>query len=157
MRPLFQAGRSARIAGKFGVSMTDPPIRHALPIRQPDVDQASISQDAVLFLMAAMSPQFRMLRRACMSIIKSLRFLCACKWKSEKQRHRQLLRLRPSVFDVDQTRSLFNLTRNLDTAFSAIKLAGARIPFIRPYRNPLSIHLGHVEQVFPDTSAPRIA
>jgi integrase/recombinase XerD len=40
MRPLFQAGRSARMAGKFGVSMTDPPIRHALPQRQPDVDRS---------------------------------------------------------------------------------------------------------------------
>ena len=32
------AGRSARIAGKLGVSMTDPPIRHALPERQHYVD-----------------------------------------------------------------------------------------------------------------------
>ena len=30
IRPLFHAGRSARMAGKFGVSMTDPPIRHTL-------------------------------------------------------------------------------------------------------------------------------
>lgn len=29
IRPLFQAGQSARMAGMFGVSMTDPPIRHA--------------------------------------------------------------------------------------------------------------------------------
>ena len=37
----FVPGRtSARMAGKFGVSMIDPPIRHALPQRQPDVDNA---------------------------------------------------------------------------------------------------------------------
>src|SRR6056297_3755343 len=41
MRPLFQAGRSARMAGKFGVCMMDPPIHHALPQRQPDVDKTS--------------------------------------------------------------------------------------------------------------------
>ena len=40
MRPLFQAGRSARMAGKFGVCMIDPPIRHTLPLRQPDFDGA---------------------------------------------------------------------------------------------------------------------
>src|SRR6056297_1558166 len=41
MRPLFQAGRRARMTGKFDVSMTDPPIRHAVPQRQPDVDTAT--------------------------------------------------------------------------------------------------------------------
>jgi hypothetical protein len=40
MRLLFQAGRSARMAGKFGVCMIDPQIRHTLPQRQPDVDSA---------------------------------------------------------------------------------------------------------------------
>src|SRR6056297_366511 len=40
MRPLFQAGRSARMAGKFGVCMVDP-IRHILLHRQPDVDTES--------------------------------------------------------------------------------------------------------------------
>lgn len=45
MRPLFHAGRSARMAGRFCVCMTDPPIRHALPQRQPDVDYATLSQD----------------------------------------------------------------------------------------------------------------
>jgi hypothetical protein len=29
------------MAGKFGVCMTVPPIRHALPHRQPDVDTES--------------------------------------------------------------------------------------------------------------------
>ena len=38
MPPLFKAGRSARMAGKLGVSMTDPPIRQSLPKGQPDVD-----------------------------------------------------------------------------------------------------------------------
>jgi len=38
---LFQAGRKARMAGKFDVSMMDPPIHHALPHRQPDVDKTS--------------------------------------------------------------------------------------------------------------------
>jgi len=41
MRPLFQAGRSTRIAGKYGVSMMDTPIHHALPHRKPDVDKKS--------------------------------------------------------------------------------------------------------------------
>ena len=40
MRRLFHAGRIARMAERFGVSMTDPPIRHALPQRQPDVDRS---------------------------------------------------------------------------------------------------------------------
>ncbi len=39
MRPLFQAGRRMRMTDKFGVSITDPPIRHARPQRQPDVDE----------------------------------------------------------------------------------------------------------------------
>jgi len=44
------------MAGKFGVSMTDPPIRHALPQRQPDVDDATISQDAASHPRSAWSP-----------------------------------------------------------------------------------------------------
>lgn len=52
MRPLFQAGRRARIAGKLGVSMTDPPIRYSLPKRQPDIVEHSVSQDAALPRMA---------------------------------------------------------------------------------------------------------
>jgi hypothetical protein len=38
---LFQAGRNARMAGKFVVSIMVPPIHHALPYRQPDVDKPS--------------------------------------------------------------------------------------------------------------------
>ena len=34
MRPLFHAGRRARITGRLCVGMIDPPIRHALPQRQ---------------------------------------------------------------------------------------------------------------------------
>jgi hypothetical protein len=40
IRPLFQAGRCVRMAGKFGVCMMDPPIRYTLPQRQPDIDGA---------------------------------------------------------------------------------------------------------------------
>src|SRR6056297_578554 len=36
------------MAGKFGVSMADPPIRHALPQRQPDVDNPSYHGNAAL-------------------------------------------------------------------------------------------------------------
>lgn len=46
IRPFFQAERSARMAGKFGVSMTDPPILHALPQLQPDVGKAPYQGDA---------------------------------------------------------------------------------------------------------------
>ena len=46
------------MASKFGVSMTDPPIRHALPQRQPDVDQNSISYDAALPPSSASSPTY---------------------------------------------------------------------------------------------------
>jgi len=56
MRPLFQAGCSARMACKFGVSMTDPPIRQVHPQRQPDVDRGRISQDAAPHLRSAKSP-----------------------------------------------------------------------------------------------------
>jgi hypothetical protein len=38
MRPLFQAGRQARVAGKFGICMMGSPIHHAHPHRKPDVD-----------------------------------------------------------------------------------------------------------------------
>ena len=64
MRPLFQAGRSARMAGKFGVYMTDPPIRHALPKRQPDADTDVIPQDAAPSPMSGRSPFRPMLREA---------------------------------------------------------------------------------------------
>jgi len=41
MRPLFQAGRRARMAGKFDVSLMNPPVRHTHPKRQPDVDDVA--------------------------------------------------------------------------------------------------------------------
>ena len=47
------------MAGKFGVSMTDPQIRHAHPQRQPDVDQRNVSQDAALPSRSARSPKLR--------------------------------------------------------------------------------------------------
>ncbi len=56
IRPLFQAGRRARMAGRFGVSITDPQIRHALPKRQLDVDRSILSQHAALPLMSTTSP-----------------------------------------------------------------------------------------------------
>jgi hypothetical protein len=40
---LFQAGRRARMAGKFGVCMIDPPIRHTSPQRQTNVGLTTIS------------------------------------------------------------------------------------------------------------------
>ena len=57
MRPLFQAERSARMVGTFGISMTDPPVHHALPKRQPDVDPRSISQDADPSQVVEVSPK----------------------------------------------------------------------------------------------------
>jgi len=39
MRPLFQADRTARMAGRFYVSMSNPPIRHILPNRQPNAHE----------------------------------------------------------------------------------------------------------------------
>jgi hypothetical protein len=60
IRPLFLAGRSARMAGGFGVAMTDPAIRHALPQRQPDVDHLIISKDPAVHLRPRMSPLYRL-------------------------------------------------------------------------------------------------
>lgn len=56
MRTLFQAGRSARMAGKLGVCVTDPPIHHALPKRQTNVDHVNILHDAALPPRSAVSP-----------------------------------------------------------------------------------------------------
>ncbi len=74
IRPLFQAGRSARMAGKFSVSMTEPPIRHALPQRQPDVDHVKISHDVALPSRSAVSPDFRFSalppKSACLCVAK---------------------------------------------------------------------------------------
>ena len=50
------------MAGKLGVSMTDPPIRHALPKRQPDVDRNILSQHVAPNPVAAKRPKFMMLQ-----------------------------------------------------------------------------------------------
>jgi hypothetical protein len=62
MHPLFQAGRSARIEVKFGVSMTDPPIRHFLPQRQPDVDEVSLPRNSATHLRSGSSPYLQQFR-----------------------------------------------------------------------------------------------
>jgi hypothetical protein len=49
------------MAGKFAVSMVDPPIRHARPQRKPDVDRKILSQHAALPPRAAMSAKLPML------------------------------------------------------------------------------------------------
>ena len=59
MRPYFKAGRSARMAGKFGVSLTVLAIRQACPQRHPDVDKNTISQGAAPAPRLAESPFFR--------------------------------------------------------------------------------------------------
>ena len=46
------------MAGRFGVSVTDPPIRHALPQRQLDVDEALDHRIAARPVRSAMSPFF---------------------------------------------------------------------------------------------------
>ncbi len=56
MRPLLHAGRRARMTCKFGVSMTDPPIRHALLQRRTGVDRDSLSQNAARHPTSATSP-----------------------------------------------------------------------------------------------------
>ena len=48
IRPLAQERRSARSSRKFGVYfMSDISISHALPKRQPNVDQRSISTTSI--------------------------------------------------------------------------------------------------------------
>jgi hypothetical protein len=42
MRRLFQTGRNAQMAGKFGVCVTVPPIRHAIPIDNPTLTRHCI-------------------------------------------------------------------------------------------------------------------
>lgn len=58
-RSTFEPGRSARTASKFSVSIIHSAIRHALPKRQADVDQCSLSQDASLPRMAPPHRQCR--------------------------------------------------------------------------------------------------
>jgi hypothetical protein len=43
-RPLFQAGQSARMAGKFGVCTTVSPARQTLPHRPPEVETPSYQE-----------------------------------------------------------------------------------------------------------------
>ncbi len=64
---------------KFGVSMTDLPICHALPQRQPDVDQGKISLDAALHPMSAASPKHLMQRRTRLAAVNILHSCVACK------------------------------------------------------------------------------
>ena len=61
------------MAGQFGVSMTDPPIHHSLPQRQPDVDRGSISQDAAPHPMAVLSPILPNLRTAANVLFREIR------------------------------------------------------------------------------------
>ena len=57
MRPLFQAGRCRRMAGRLMICMTDPPIHLAHPHRRPNVGHASYPQGAALRQVTSSSPE----------------------------------------------------------------------------------------------------